>query len=61
MKILLINTNRNKSPMPVVPLGACMVAEAAERAGHEVRFLDLMFAGDPFQAIEQEIQRVPPR
>ena len=60
MKILLINTNRNKSPMPVVPLGACLVAEAAERAGHEVHFLDLMFAGDPLQAIAQEIQHVNP-
>lgn len=46
--------------MPVVPLGACLVAEATERAGHEVRFLDLMFAGDPFQAIEQEIRGFSP-
>lgn len=60
MKILLINTNRNQSPMPVVPLGACLVAEAAERAGHEVRFLDLMFAGDPLRAIAQEIQGFSP-
>jgi radical SAM superfamily enzyme YgiQ (UPF0313 family) len=60
MKILLINTNRNKSPMPVVPLGACLVAEATERAGHEVRFLDLMFAGDPLKAIEQALRRFTP-
>ena len=60
MKILLINANRHKSPMPVVPLGACLVAEATERAGHEVRFLDLMFAGDPLQAIEREIQGFSP-
>jgi len=60
MNILLINTNRNRSPMPVVPLGACMVAEAAERAGHRVRFLDLMFAGEPLQAIEQAIKQSAP-
>ena len=60
MKILLLNANRNKSPMPVVPLGACMVAEAAERAGHQVRFLDLMFAKDPLQAIEREIHGFTP-
>lgn len=60
MKILLLNTNRNKSPMPVVPLGACLVAEATERAGHEVRFLDLMFAGDPLQEIEREVRRFAP-
>lgn len=60
MKILLINTNRNQSPMPVVPLGACMVAEAAERAGHRVRFLDLMFAPEPLKAIEQAIKQTAP-
>lgn len=60
MKILLLNTNRHKSPMPVVPLGACLVAEAAEKAGHEVRFLDLMFARDPLQAIEREIRGFSP-
>jgi hypothetical protein len=60
MKILLINTNRNKSPMPVVPLGACLVAEAAERAGHRVHFLDLMFAAEPLKAIEQAIKHAAP-
>lgn len=60
MKILLINMNRNKSPMPVIPLGACMVAEAVDKAGHEVRFLDLMFTQDPFQAIERAIEGFSP-
>lgn len=60
MKILLINANRNQSPMPVVPLGACQVAEAAERAGHRVSFLDLMFIHDPVQAVEQAIRLTAP-
>lgn len=60
MRILLLNSNRNKSPMPVVPLGACLVAEATARAGHEVRFLDLMFAGDPGKAIEQALLNFAP-
>ena len=30
--------------MPVMPIGACIVAHAAERAGHSVYLLDLMFA-----------------
>lgn len=52
MKILLISTNRNRLPMPVMPVGACIVAHAAERAGHSVFFLDLMFSGDPLADIE---------
>ncbi|MHB8894114.1 MAG: B12-binding domain-containing radical SAM protein [Candidatus Geothermincolia bacterium] len=39
--------------MPVLPFGACLVAEAAERAGHRVSFLDLMFAADPLRAIKE--------
>jgi len=51
MNILIISTNRNAYPVPVLPAGACMVAEAAERAGHTVSLLDLMFLADPLQAI----------
>jgi radical SAM superfamily enzyme YgiQ (UPF0313 family) len=47
MKILLISTNRNNLPMPVMPIGACIVAQAAEQAGHSVFLLDLMFSKDP--------------
>ena len=52
MKILLVSTNRNTLPMPVMPIGACLVAEAAERAGHTVGLLDLMFTRDASAAIE---------
>ena len=41
MKILLVATNRERSPYPVAPLGALFVAGAARAAGHEVEFLDL--------------------
>lgn len=51
MNVLLISTNRNALPMPVMPIGACAVAEACERAGHRVRLLDLMFERDPLRAI----------
>jgi radical SAM superfamily enzyme YgiQ (UPF0313 family) len=43
--------------MPVMPLGACLVAEACERAGHRVRVLDLMFEKDPFEAIAAAVAR----
>ncbi len=57
MNILMISTNRAVSPMPVMPIGACTVAEAAERAGHSVTMLDLMFANDPIRAVEAVLQQ----
>ncbi len=60
MDVLIIAMNRNALPMPVMPIGACMVAEAAERAGHDVRVLDLMFKKDPLAAVREEILRRPP-
>lgn len=52
MNILIISTNRNAYPVPVLPSGACLVAEAAERIGYRVFFLDLMFTNDPFRAVK---------
>ena len=60
MRILLISTNRNTLPMPVMPIGACIVAHAAERAGHTVFFLDLMFAKAPQAGIEAALTRWKP-
>ncbi|HXX64753.1 MAG TPA: radical SAM protein [Bacteroidota bacterium] len=57
MNILIISTNRSASPVPVVPNGACMVAEAVERAGHSVKVLDLMFEQDPARSIGTELGR----
>jgi radical SAM superfamily enzyme YgiQ (UPF0313 family) len=37
-----------------------MVAEAAERAGHGVRVLDLMFVEDPLRALEYELSKTYP-
>lgn len=45
MRILLINTNRKVDFLAAPPLGICYVAGAAEAAGHDVRVLDLCFAG----------------
>jgi radical SAM superfamily enzyme YgiQ (UPF0313 family) len=55
MKVLIISANRNQFPMPVMPVGACMVAEAVEKTGHEVRLLDLMFEKDPLKAVRHEL------
>jgi radical SAM superfamily enzyme YgiQ (UPF0313 family) len=60
MKILLISTNRNKLPMPVMPVGACIVSHAAECAGNSVFFLDLMFSNDPLDSIESAMTHWKP-
>jgi hypothetical protein len=60
MKVLLISTNRNSLPMAVMPVGACLVAEAAEQAGHSVYLLDLMFAEQAQLLIESAITRFQP-
>jgi radical SAM superfamily enzyme YgiQ (UPF0313 family) len=60
MNILMISTNNHSLPVPVMPLGACLVAEAAERAGHYVRFLDLMFERDVLRAIDRATEEVQP-
>jgi len=60
MKVLIISTNRNKFPAPVMPVGACMVAGAAAAAGHSVSFLDLMFEKDPVAVIRSMIERCRP-
>ena len=61
MNILIVITNRYCGPVPVIPIGACLVAEAVERAGHRVRVLDLMFAEDPLRALQSELSKTNPQ
>jgi radical SAM superfamily enzyme YgiQ (UPF0313 family) len=44
----------------VMPIGACIVAHAAERSGHTVHFLDLMFASYPLGDITSALSDVQP-
>ena len=46
-RVLLVSTNRERQPYPVVPNGLACVASALDDAGHKVSFLDLCFAADP--------------
>ena len=59
MNVLIIAANRNRHPAPVIPYGACMVAEATAAAGHQVRFLDLMFQPDPKAALAAPYKKTP--
>ncbi|MEP9411706.1 MAG: cobalamin B12-binding domain-containing protein [Candidatus Brocadia sp.] len=60
MNILIVITNRYRNPAPVLPLGACSVADAVEKSGHKVRVLDLMFERDPLRALEMELEKLNP-
>lgn len=60
MKALIVSTNHYKNPAPVMPLGACLVAEAGRRAGHTVSLLDLMFEDNPLEALRTRIQSGKP-
>ncbi|MCF6156917.1 MAG: radical SAM protein [Candidatus Brocadia sp.] len=60
MNILIVITNRYRNPVPVMPVGACSVADAVEKAGHRVRVLDLMFEQDPLSAMEKELEKLSP-
>ncbi|MDR3569142.1 MAG: radical SAM protein [Syntrophobacteraceae bacterium] len=46
MRTLLISANTEQLQMPVLPLGLACVAEAAARAGHEARVVNLMTTDD---------------
>jgi radical SAM superfamily enzyme YgiQ (UPF0313 family) len=48
-RVLLVSTNRERAPQPVVPNGVACVASALAQAGHDVRVLDLCFVRDPIR------------
>jgi radical SAM superfamily enzyme YgiQ (UPF0313 family) len=60
MNILLISANTETVNMPVLPMGLGLVAAAVKRAGHAVKFLDLMTATDPDDALTEAISRFTP-
>lgn len=61
MKILLINTNREQSPWPVIPLGLCYMASVLEKNGYEVMLLDLCFVRRPARKIVRAISDFKPQ
>lgn len=59
-RVLLVSTNRERQPYPVVPNGLACVASALDAAGHNVRFVDLCFARDPVAAARDAARRFRP-
>lgn len=60
VNVLIVATNHYSRPVPVMPVGACMVAEAVELAGHKVRILDLMFDQNPLNTLALELNTSNP-
>lgn len=59
-RVLLVSSNRERQPYPVVPNGMACVASALEGAGHDVTFLDLCFEKDPAAACARVAREVDP-
>src|SRR5204863_7936443 len=59
-RVLLVSTNRERQPYPVVPNGLACVASALEEAGHDVTFLDLCFERDPEGAAARKAREINP-
>jgi radical SAM superfamily enzyme YgiQ (UPF0313 family) len=55
LRVLLISANTERINMPTLPLGLGCVAEAARRAGHEIKLLDLMGTSDPHPIVESAV------
>ncbi|MDO8587987.1 MAG: cobalamin-dependent protein [Armatimonadota bacterium] len=60
MNVLLINTNRETSPSPAIPLGLCAVASSAAAAGHSVTVEDLCFARNPLRRLAEALAKAKP-
>ena len=59
-RILLVSTNRERQPYPVVPNGLACVASALDGVGHDVQFVDLCFSRDPVIAAAQAARDFDP-
>jgi len=60
MRVLLISSNTEQITMPVLPMGVAGIAAATEKAGHEVRLLNLMTQDDSHKLIKGAIQDFKP-
>lgn len=60
MKVLIVSVNRNKSPLPVMPLGACLAAESVSADGHKTKLLDFMFEDRPLETLGRALDAFRP-
>jgi radical SAM superfamily enzyme YgiQ (UPF0313 family) len=60
MRVLLISANREEINMLTWPLGLACVAAATQKAGHEVKLLDLIEFNDPNAALKAAVREFNP-
>jgi radical SAM superfamily enzyme YgiQ (UPF0313 family) len=57
---MLVYSNRTRIMEPAPPIGLSYVATATRRAGHEVRFVDLMMSREPLAVLENVLREFQP-
>ncbi len=60
MRVLFVSANMEQITLPSLPLGLGCVAAATERAGHEVKLVDLMDETDTLPAIRAAVEGFRP-
>ena len=60
MRVLFISANREPVNMPALPLGLACVATATQRAGHQVKLVDLTPEKEPREVIRKSIEEFRP-
>ncbi|MEK7304222.1 MAG: cobalamin-dependent protein, partial [Pseudomonadota bacterium] len=60
MRVLLVYSNRTRDLILAPPIGLSYVASATHRAGHTVRFLDLLTVPDPDAALDTVLHEFAP-
>lgn len=60
MKVLLVSINRERMPAPVFPLGLAYIAGALREANHSIEVVDLCFAQNGLEILQQALVRFQP-
>ena len=60
MRVMLVYSNRARIMEPAPPIGLSYVATASRRAGHDVRFVDLMMSRDPRADLKTALREFQP-
>ena len=60
MRILLVYSNQTRDLILPAPIGLSYVATATRRAGHEVRFVDLLTTRNPHAVLTHALRDFRP-